>query len=227
MGYLRSAIAFLVPALGGLAVLLAGAPVDKARARNRATRLIGHWGTRLAGIDLNIRDPEAAAGLRPAVFVFNHPSGVDPVLLCALLQRDVVGVAKPLLRRHPILGPLLKLTDTVFVDHSAGSGMAALQPALAALRLGRAVAIAPEGHRMTRRGPFRAGALELARAADVALVPVVIRGSDRILPPRAMRMRAGRVDIVVGAPLNAGNTTLTGLEQFYDAQLAVTDSADR
>jgi putative phosphoserine phosphatase/1-acylglycerol-3-phosphate O-acyltransferase len=227
MWYLRSAAAFLVPGLTGIVILLSGFLWNRDRARNLATRLIGSWGCRLAGIRVSIRDPDRNAELRPAVFVFNHQSGVDPVLLCRLLRRDVVGVARSSLRHHPVLGPLMMLADTVFVERSAGRGAMALEPARRALARGLAVAIAPEGHRQNRRGRFRPGALELARVSGIPLVPVVIHGSGAILPRGALRMRPGTVNIEVLAPRDAVNTSLDDLEALYDAHLGPADPADR
>lgn len=225
MSYLRSAIAFLIPGLTGIVILLTGPLQGRRRARNLATRVIGLWGCRLAGIRVAIHDPEHNARLRPAVVVFNHASGVDPVLLCRTLERDVVGVAKHSLRRHPVLGPLLMLADTVFVDRSAGRGPEALDPARRALERGLAVAIAPEGHRQSKRGRFRPGALELARQSGVPLVPVIIHGSDAILPRGATRMRPGRVDIEVLSPRNADELTLDELEAIYDTHLGAAPAA--
>lgn len=227
MGYLRSAAAFLIPGLTGIAILLTGPLWGRHRARNLATRLIGAWGCRLAGIRVELDDPEGAARIRPAVVIFNHASGVDPVLLCRTLERDVVGVAKRSLGRHPVLGPLMMLADTVFVDRSAGRGPEALVPARQALERGLAVAIAPEGHRQSRRGPFRPGALQLAQATGVPLVPVVIHGSDRILAPGASRMRAGHVRVEVLAPRCAEKLSLNELEALYDTHLAPAGPADR
>jgi len=86
VNYLRSLVAFVVPALAGIAILLTGPLWNRNGARNLATRVIGRWGTALAGIEPVISDPTDAADHRPAVVVFNHQSGVDPVLLCALLR---------------------------------------------------------------------------------------------------------------------------------------------
>jgi putative phosphoserine phosphatase/1-acylglycerol-3-phosphate O-acyltransferase len=220
VNYLRSLAAFVVPAMAGIAILLTGPLWHRNRARNLATRVIGRWGTALAGIEPVISDPADAARHRPAVVVFNHQSGVDPVLLCALLRGNVVGVSKDSLRRHPVLGPLMMLADTVFVDRSAGVGPEALAPARRALERGLAVAIAPEGHRQQQLGSFRDGAVQLARQANVKLVPVIIHDSAGILPPGGTVMRPGRVHISVLDPLDPLQTSTRELEQLYHAHLA-------
>ena len=212
---LKSLVAFVVPALGGIVLLLTAPMSGRDRARNRATQLVGTWGCALAGIRLDVHDPHGHAdGLRPAVVVFNHASGVDPVILCRVLKRDVVGVAKRELRSHPLLGPLLRLGDTVFVHRNAGTG-GQLDAARPALARGLAVAIAPSGHRSRTPGQLHPGALALARRAGVPILPVIIRGSADILPPGALIMRAGEVRVDVLTPQRAETLTLEALERLF------------
>lgn len=226
MRYLRSMTAFLVPGLAGILILLSGVLWGRHRARDLATRVIGHWGTALAGMHPVIHDPDQGAEIRPAVFVFNHQSGVDPVLLCTLLRGGVVGVAKRSLRFHPLLGPLLWLAGTVFVERGAGRGGMALAPARRVLQQGLAVAIAPEGHRPATLGRFRPGALHLAREAGVPLIPVVIHDSAAILPRGALLMRPGRVHVTVLSPQDPKAIEPQDLETLYHETLARGPAAD-
>jgi putative phosphoserine phosphatase/1-acylglycerol-3-phosphate O-acyltransferase len=216
----RSLVAFVVPALAGIGILLCAPVLGTGRSRNLATRVIGDWGCALAGIRIYLDDPGNQAGHRPAVFVFNHQSGVDPVVLCAVFRADVVGVAKRELRRHPLLGPLLALAGTVFVDRDAGRGSRDLASARSALQRGLAVAIAPEGHRRSGLGRFRPGALRLAAEAGVALIPVVIHDSARVLPPRRWLMRPGTVQVDILPALDASRITLDQLEAAFHERLA-------
>lgn len=213
-------MAFTIPALAGIGILLCSPIAGRSRARNLATRIIGRWGCALAGIRLEIHDPDQLRHQRPAVFVFNHQSAVDPVILCALLQANVVGVAKRELRRHPLLGPLLALAGTVFVQRDAGRGGGDLMPARSALEQGVAVAVAPEGHRNRSLGRFRSGALRLADRAGVPLIPVAIHDSARILGPGKLLMHTGIVRVDVLPAMRASSTTTQQLESLFHEHLA-------
>ena len=80
------------------------------------------------------------------MFIFNHQSGLDMLLVCKLLRRDFVGIAKRELKSNPIFGPVLSLAGTVFVDRfNHERAVEALAPAIEALRHGLSLAIAPEG----------------------------------------------------------------------------------
>ena len=191
--------------LPGLAAGLASwlATRDPRRARNRAIALWGRLGTAAAGIRLEVEGARHLA-LRPAVFLINHQSGIDPILVCALLERDVVGVAKSELRRNPLLGPAFAFAGSVFLDRSDRvQSVRALQPAVDTLHSGIAVAVAPEGTRGdgARLGPFKKGAFRLALAAKVPVVPIAIENAADVLPRGARVMTAATVRVRVGAPI--------------------------
>ena len=218
-----------VRTLVALGVILPGALVgawtairtrDRRRAFNRAVALWGAWGTRAAGIDLRIQGAEFL-DVRPAVFVINHQSGVDPILVCALLRRDFVGVAKAELRRNPVLGPAFALAGTIFLDRADGpSARKRLEDGSDLLAQGIAVAIAPEGTRSpgARLGNFKTGGFRLAAAAGVPVIPVVIHDAGKILPPGGFIMRAGKVHVSVEPPIS---TVDWDLESVHDHAASV------
>ena len=196
------ALAAIAPGLAAGAARLATTR-DRRRAVNRAIEVWGQLGTRAAGIRLEVAGGEHLR-LRPAVFVFNHQSGVDPIILCALLRGDFVGVAKRELRRNPVLGPAFAFAGVVFVDRfDHERAVRALAPAVETLRAGLAIAIAPEGTRSRGRalGPFKKGAFRLAMAAAVPVVPIVIHNAGDVLPRGAWIMTPATVEVRVHAPV--------------------------
>jgi putative phosphoserine phosphatase/1-acylglycerol-3-phosphate O-acyltransferase len=171
---------------------------------NIAASTFGDLGAVLAGVRVNVRGEEHVWSARPAVFVFNHQSAVDTLLLCKLLRRDFVGIAKQELRRNLIFGPMFAATGTVFVDRfNHDKAIAALEPAVDALRQGLSIVIAPEGTRSPtpRLGRFKKGAFHLAMAAKVPIVPIVFRNALDVLPKHGFVMRPATVEVVVHPPI--------------------------
>jgi putative phosphoserine phosphatase/1-acylglycerol-3-phosphate O-acyltransferase len=126
------------------------------------------------------------------------------LLLCKLLRRDFVGVAKQELRVHPFFGPVFALADAVFIDRlNHDRAVDALQPAVDALREGRSIVIAPEGTRSPtpRPGRFKKGAFHLAMAAKVPIVPIVFRNALDALPKHGIVIRPTTVEVVVHPPI--------------------------
>jgi putative phosphoserine phosphatase/1-acylglycerol-3-phosphate O-acyltransferase len=213
VGRTALALAAIAPGLAAGAWRLA-ATRDRRSAIDRAIEVWGELGTRAAGITLATSGAERLR-LRPAVFVFNHQSGVDPILICALLRGGFTGVAKHEVRRHPLLGPAFAFAGTVFIDRGdREQAVGALEEAVATLRSGLAVAIAPEGTRSRdgSLGTFKKGGFRLAMAARVPIVPIVFHDAWRVLPRHAWVMTAATVHVSVLAPVATADWTLAGLD---------------
>jgi putative phosphoserine phosphatase/1-acylglycerol-3-phosphate O-acyltransferase len=187
---------------------------------NLAATLWGELGTALSGIELRVRGEEHVWSHRPAVFIFNHQSGVDMLLLCKLLRRDFVGISKEELRWNPIFGPFFALAGTVFIDRfNRSEAIRALQPAVEALHSGLSIAIAPEGTRSTtpRVGRFKKGAFHLAMAAGVPIVPIVFRNALDALPKHGLIVRPATIEAVVHPPVPTSSWKASDLEREIDA----------
>ena len=189
------------------------------RSKREAVNVMGSvWGdlaASAAGIDLRVEGEEHLWSRRPAVFIFNHQSGLELVLLLKLLRRDFTGIAKEELRHNPIFGPLFKAAGAVFVDRSnTAKAIEALGPAVEALRHGRSLIIAPEGTRSTTAAPghFKKGAFRLAMDAGVPIVPVVFRNVLDALPKGAIIVRPAVIEAVVLPPVDTSSWTLETLD---------------
>ncbi|MGH0033674.1 MAG: HAD-IB family hydrolase [Myxococcota bacterium] len=177
------------------------------------------WGdlaTSLAGIDLRVEGEEHLWSHRPAVFIFNHQSALDAVLMIKLLRRDMFGVGKKEIKRNPVFGPLFGAAGVVFIDRGdRARAIEELKPAVAALKEGRSLAIAPEGtrSRTPRPGRFKKGAFHIAMQAGVPIVPVVFRNVLDAMPRDAVVVRPATVEAVVLPPVETTDWTPESLDQ--------------
>lgn len=139
------------------------------------------------------------------VVVANHSSHADaPALLAALPagHRPTVAAAADYWFRAGRRARVCRALVAGFPVRRSGGGCADLMTAVPALREGRAVVVFAEGTR-SRDGEvaaFHSGALRLAAAAGVPVVPVGIAGTRDVLPPHG-RVRFRPVAVRVGAPL--------------------------
>ncbi len=223
------AISAILPGLlAGVLTLLTGG--GRRPALNRATRMWGRQGTKAAGIRLRIEGAERLR-LRPAIFTINHQSGIDPILICALLREDFVAVAKSEIRRNPVLGPAFAFVGTVFVDRGRGADpVEAMRPVVEACAQGLGLAMAPEGTRSEGRsvGRFKKGVAHVALATGVPLIPIVIHNAGEVLPRGGCIMRRGEVRVEVLEPIETSawtpeslDTQVEALEQQYRRVLNV------
>jgi putative phosphoserine phosphatase/1-acylglycerol-3-phosphate O-acyltransferase len=200
---------------------LPAALLDRSARRmvNVATATWGELGTALAGLDLHVEGEEHLWSQRPAVFVFNHQSGIDFLLLCKMLRRDIVGVAKQELRSNPLFGPVFSLAGTVFIDRfNREKAIEAMQPAVDALRRGLSIVIAPEGTRSPtpRLGRFKKGAFHLAMAAKAPIVPIVFRNALDALPKNGYVVRPATIEAVVLPPISTATWKASELDQHVE-----------
>ncbi len=170
---------------------------------NRMTQLIGDVGAGVAGMEFEIDGRENLRQQRPAVFVFNHQSLLDSLVLAHLLRKDVVALCKKEMSGNPLVGPLLRQLDTIFVDRENPDQSALLHKALAVLASGRSLVIAPEGTRsaLGEIQPFKHGAFYLARKAEVPLVPIVLHNVKDALPKGGLLIRPATIRITVLPPI--------------------------
>lgn len=197
---LHAGFAVIVPAFTALALGIIGWLVtwNKRTALNWMGRFLGHFGLLLAAVRIKVNHQERLGCYRPAIFIFNHRSGLDPIIICRLIQTNVIGIAKIELKHNPVLGPLLRFGDTLFVDrHSTQHNGNDLSGAFAAIENGLSIAVAPEGSRSKTQeiGEFKTGAFRIAIATGRPIVPIYIRDAHQCLPPRSSQLKPGVVHI--------------------------------
>jgi len=177
---------------------------SRRQAANLALGTISDFTTAVLQVDLRVEGEQHLWSHRPAVFLFNHQSGIDTLLLARLLRRDFVGIAKQELRWNPLFGPVASLMGTVFVDRlNHDRAVEQLKPALDALKGGLSIVIAPEGtrSRTPRPGAFKKGAFHIAMQAGVPIVPIVFRNALDALPRGGGVVRPAHVEAVVLPPI--------------------------
>jgi 1-acyl-sn-glycerol-3-phosphate acyltransferase len=138
------------------------------------------------------------------VMMSNHRSHTDIVALFEALPILPGFLAKQELRRIPFFGRAMEVGGHVFIDRTKRErAFEAIRAAAEQVRAGATIVVFPEGTRAQQRGvkPFKKGGFHLAQQAGVAILPIGIRGSAEILPKHGYGIRAGRVDVHIGAAI--------------------------
>jgi len=135
------------------------------------------------------------------IVAISHSSFIDPVVIGAFLPREVVPMAKIEAFDYPILGALIRWYGA-FAVRRGEVDVRAFKNALAVLRRGLAMVIAPEGHRSEtgalQRG--REGAIILALRSGAPLLPFAVWGGKPLWKNLA-RLRPTEMRIVIGKPV--------------------------
>jgi putative phosphoserine phosphatase / 1-acylglycerol-3-phosphate O-acyltransferase len=186
------------------------------RSRQTLVEVGGDVGTELglalAGIDVRVESgAEHLWSARPCVFLINHQSKLDPIIVTRLLRGGFTGVAKKEAANVPGFGQFFRLAGVVFVDRgNTGQAKAALAPAVRKLREeGISLVIAPEGTRSAtpRLGRFKKGAFHIAMQAEVPIVPIVIRNASEVMWRGSQTLHGGTVEVKVLPPIDTSEWT--------------------
>lgn len=169
--------------------------------------LAAKTGFRLLGQDITLTGTEHVPRSGGALLAVNHVSYLDFIYggLAAHPSRRLVRfMAKREIFDHRIGGPVMRSMHHIEVDR--GEGVASYRSAVAHLGAGEVVGIFPEAtiSRSFELKEFKTGAVRIAAAAGVPVLPVVLWGTQRMMTKDHPRdfSRGTSIAITVGAPLH-------------------------
>lgn len=141
------------------------------------------------------------------LFFSNHLSNLDPPVLLPLLPgRTSIFVKKSLLK-IPVLGYGMKLVNFIPVDRdgSVEGAKQSVEAALSALAAGVHVTSFVEGTRSPdgRLLPFKKGPFFLAMESGAPVVPVTIRGTEKLMRKGSLKVYPGTVRVIFHAPIES------------------------
>jgi 1-acyl-sn-glycerol-3-phosphate acyltransferase len=168
--------------------------------------LAAKTGFRVLGQRIDIQGAQHVPRQGGVLLACNHIGYVDFVyggLAANPSGRKVRFMAKRELFDHRVTGPLMRSLHHIEVDR--GEGLASFTTAVDFLRRGEAVGIFPEAtiSRAFELKEFKTGAVRIAAAAGVPLVPVVMWGTQRMMTKDHPRdfSRGKTILLRVGEPL--------------------------
>jgi len=152
----------------------------------------------------------------PAIIASNHSSNLDPPLLCLSYPGYICWMGKAEIMNAPVIGWYLRKVGA-FTVHRGEADRAAIRRARELLDQGYIIGIFPEGTRQRNGslGEPQAGVGMVALSADVPVIPVRMRGNDRIM--RGGRLRRPKVTLTVGPPVDLEITGMSKGKAYHEA----------
>lgn len=148
---------------------------------------------------------------RPQIFMANHQSDFDILIVLAHIPGQFRWIAKKELFKIPVFGKAMRNAGYIEIDRqNHEKALKSLDEAAQKIREGKSVVTFPEGTR-SRDGkirPFKQGMFHLAIRSGVPIVPISIIGANEIMPKRSLNVRPGRITMVIDRPVDVSGYTL-------------------
>lgn len=192
----------LAAAYGVLASIVLSLVGHKGISQWTAGRLFKWAMAATTGVRFDIIDPHGyLAATRPAVFVGNHQTELDVLMLGTIFPKYCSVTAKSSLKKVPFLGWFMTLSGSVFIDRKntkdAREAMRGAAEQMQTLR--QSVYMFPEGTRSYAKEPtllpFKKGAFHLAVQAQVPIVPVVAANYSHVLYVKGFTFKSGKIPV--------------------------------
>jgi len=192
-------------ALGVFGVLLATSwllvlPIKSRRRASRLTARAIRLCLALAGCRVRVEGSEHLRSDGPCVFVSNHTSYLDALILIGYLGRECRFVSKLELRSMPFVRTFIRKMDHLVFDRSdPRARLDQVKEIEEALRSGESVFVFPEGTFTPAVGvrPFQLGAFKAAVSTGQPVCPVALRGAREILRDQTYLPKPGSVTLSI------------------------------
>jgi 1-acyl-sn-glycerol-3-phosphate acyltransferase len=175
---------------------------DRPGRGERAVRLLARAAVRASSI-VEIEGCERIPAAGPALFAVNHLHILDALWMSAVLPPRTRFLVAEEYRTRFVVGRLLDAGRVIYIARGRAD-REALERAVAVVRGGGAVAIAPEG-RLSRTGGLikgQSGVAYLSSQSGVPVIPVVAYGQERAGASWTGLSRV-RVRVLIGDPIGA------------------------
>lgn len=161
----------------------------------------------ISGIKLNVTGLENLDRNKTYVFVSNHTSQYDIVVLQKTIPNRMAMIFKKELAKIPFFGWQLMMSPHVMVDReNYEKAMKSIEEAKEKMQKQNiSIVVFAEGTR-SKTGeiqPFKRGAFRLATQVGYPIIPTTISGSNKIMPKGTYKLRRGTIKVHFDEPILA------------------------
>lgn len=166
------------------------------------------------------------------IYVSNHTSFLDLPGIAMTIKGQFRPLAKKELLKLPVFGWITRATCVVVDRSNNESRKKSINHLKEILNLGINILIFPEGTQNRTKEilqPFKDGAFRIAVDTQKPLLPLVVIGAGKLMPPGTIRLRPGLIRIYVGKeiPVNPDQDTQALRTQTYEIMNAMISGNSR
>lgn len=151
------------------------------------------------------------------IYVSNHESLMDIPAIFTAVPVNLYYVAKKELKSVPFLGWFMVMVGMIFIDRgNKEKAFESMRKAGKLIKGGKNVISFPEGTR-NRDGKmkiFKRGSFIMAKAGNIEVVPIAVKGAREILPSGTGKLRPGHIKVKIGKPISGAEFSIDQVDQF-------------
>jgi len=153
------------------------------------------------------------------IIISNHQSLYDIIALVTSLGIQFRWIIKKEILKVPIFGYGLYASRNIFIDRSnTASAIESINKGFDRLPKGVSVMVFAEGTRSPdgKIHEFKKGGFVTAVRRKIPILPVTVNGSRRIMPKGSLAMKPGKIQIVIGDPIDTSSYTNDTVQELID-----------
>jgi 1-acyl-sn-glycerol-3-phosphate acyltransferase len=153
------------------------------------------------------------------IIISNHQSLYDILALVTTLGIQYRWFIKKEVLKIPLFGYGLYASRNIFIDRSnTVRAIESINKGIERLPKGVSLMVFAEGTRSPdgRIHEFKKGGFVTAVRRKIPILPVTVNGSRRILPKGSLAFKPGKIQVVIGDPIDTGGYTTESVDKLID-----------
>ncbi len=195
--YLISFFIFLPP--------LVALPFSSQKSARKIIKFCARSFFMLIGCPIRVKGGTFLQHQESQIYVSNHTSYLDVLVLISILPLDVLFIAKKELSHIPILRSVMTKLGCLFIDRvDFSESLADTEILLKKLQAGQSLMIFPEGTFSYATGlrPFKLGAFKIATDTAAPICPIALKGPRIIMRSGQWLLKSHPISVWIGRPIS-------------------------
>jgi 1-acyl-sn-glycerol-3-phosphate acyltransferase len=209
-----------------IATIILGIPVMVAgllsRTGNLAFSISKLWAYTMLAVSFvrtEIKNKNKILKGTPYIIISNHQSHYDIITLVTTLGIQFRWIIKKEILKLPIFGYALYASRNIFIDRSnTARAIESINKGIDRLPKGVSVMVFAEGTRSPdgQIHEFKKGGFVTAVRRKIPILPVTVNGSRRVMRKGSFTFKPGKIQIVIGDPINTSGYTTDTVQELID-----------
>lgn len=158
----------------------------------------------ISGAKATIRGLENIPKDTPVMFASNHRSFWDIVIAYSIVPINTAFVSKKSIKYYPTIGQWMYFLNCKFLDRGdLRQNMKVILETIDLAKNGYSIFICPEGTRNPKDTllPFKDGSMKISTKSKCPIVPVCIKGTEKIFEDSLPFIKSGKISIEFSKPI--------------------------